>query len=335
MDIATKPGQARGMGRSSWPDQWALAHEHAIDCVIKVATLEKLGIDRTTVYRRCRPTGPWRWLLPGVIILTSGTPTDRQRLLAAMLFGGRDALLTGHVAARLQGLQEVGGSRSVQLLVPHDQQRRCAGFVLVERTTRLPSKVLRDDLPCVPILRAVLDTARRLRDQRAIQALLAEAVQRGRCTPRQLREELDAGSQRGTALVRAALPDISAGARSVAEADALRLWRRAGLPEARWNVQLLTPTGQLIATPDAWLPEVGLAWEIDSYDYHFGRLEYARTLDRNARYSAHAIAYLQTIPSRLTRDAAKVITELWDTYAAAARRPVPGNICWRPRPDQG
>lgn len=335
MDTAPEPGQAASMGRSSWPEQWALAHKHALDGVIKVATLEKLGIDRTTVYRRCRPTGPWRWLLPGVILLTTGASTDLQRMRAAALFGGREALLTGHVAARLHGLQEVRASRQVQLLVPHDQQRRCTGFVVVERTTRLPSRILRDDLPCVPVLRAVVDTARRLRDFRAIQALLAEAVQRGRCTPRQLREELDAGSQRGTALVRTALPDISSGARSVAEAEALRLWRRAGLPEAQWNVQLVTSTGDVIATPDAWLPEVGLAWEIDSYDYHFERIDYARTLERNARYSAHGIAFLQTIPSRLSREADKVIEELWDTHAAAARRPVPDGISWRLRSDGG
>lgn len=171
----------------------------------------------------------------------------------------------GAVAARLQGLREVGTSRTVQLLVPHVQHRRGAGFVLVERTTRLPAGIKRDDLPCVPIVRAVLDTARRLRDPRAVQGLLAEAVQGGRCTTDQLLEELDAGSQRGTALVRAALVDVVSGARSVAEADALQLWRRTGLPEAQWNVALTTPTGQLIAVPDAWLPEVGLAWEIDSY----------------------------------------------------------------------
>lgn len=320
------------MGRSSWSEQWTLAHEHATDGVITIATLEKLGIDRTTAYRRCRPTGPWQWLLPGVIILTSGVPTDRQRLRAAVLWGGRDALLTGHVAARLQGLQKVGASRTVPLLMPHQQQRRSTGFAIVERTTRLPSKILHDGLPCVPILRAVLDTVRRLRDPNAIQAVLAEAVQRGRCSPRQLRNELDAGSQRGTALVRAALPDISAGARSVAEAEALRLWRRAGLPEAQWNVQLVTPTGQVIATPDAWLPEVGFAWEIDSYDYHFERLDYVRTLDRNARYSAHGIPYLQTVPSRLTSEPEKVKAELLCSYAAAARRPAPAGICWQPRP---
>jgi hypothetical protein len=165
----------------------------------------------------------------------------------------------------------------------------------------------------------VLDTARRLRDPRAIQGLLAEAVQGGRCTPDQLLEELDAGSQRGTALVRAALVDVVSGARSVAEADALQLWRRTGLPEAQWNVALTTPTGQLIAVPDVWLPEVGLAWEIDSYDYHFKRRDYARTLDRNARYSAHGIAYLQTIPSRLTGDRENVIVELQNAYADALR----------------
>ncbi|MDQ3153306.1 MAG: hypothetical protein M3R63_16875 [Actinomycetota bacterium] len=302
------------MTRSSWSRQWALVHEHALDSVITVATLERLGVDRTTAYRRCRHPGPWRWLLPGVLLLTAGPATDRQRNRAALLFGGPTAMITGHTATRLHGFRNAPPSTTVPLLVPDNRQRRSAGFAVVERTTRLPDAVIIAGLPCAPIPRAALDAVRRLRDPRQVQALLAEAVQRGGCTPRELRRELDAGSQRGSALPRAALGAVAAGARSVAEADALQLWRRAGLPEAYWNVQLVTAAGQPIATPDAWLPSVGLAWEIDSYDYHFERVDYARTLDRNARYTAHEVSFLQTIPSRLTRDADAVLQELRDAY---------------------
>ncbi len=119
----------------------------------------------------------------------------------------------------------------------------------------------------------------------------------------------------------------------MAEADALKLWRRAGLPDAHWNVQLVTAAGQPIATPDAWLPEVGLAWEIDSYAYHFEPVDYARTLDRNARYTAHEITFLQTLPSRLTLDADAVLEELRDAYVTASHRTLPGNIHWRSRTD--
>lgn len=301
--------------------------------MIRVATLEELGIDRTTIYRRCRRPGPWRWLLPGVVLLTAGAPTDRQRMQAALLFGGPRSVITGHVAARLHGLRNVPPNTTIQLLIPESRQRRSAGFAVIERTTRLPPASYLAGLPCAPMIRAVLDTTRRLRDPRGVQALLAESVQRGLCTPRQLRVELDAGSPRGSAVPRAALTEVSAGARSVAEADAMRLWQRSGLPEAHWNVELMTATGCPIATPDAWVPAAGLAWEIDSFDYHFEPDDYARTIERNTRYLKHGIDLLQTIPSRLIRDADAVVTELRDAYASASRRAAPEGICWQPRND--
>jgi hypothetical protein len=46
------------------------------------------------------------------------------------------------------------------------------------------------------------------------------AVQQRRCTPAELRGEIDCGSRRGSALPRMVLTEISDGVRSVAEADA-------------------------------------------------------------------------------------------------------------------
>jgi len=54
----------------------------------------------------------------------------------------------------------------------------------------------------------------------AVRSLLADAVQQRRCTPAELRGEIDCGSRRGSALPRMVLTEITDGVRSVAEADA-------------------------------------------------------------------------------------------------------------------
>ena len=86
---------------------------------------------------------------------------------------------------------------------------------------------------------------------------------------------------------------------------------------------MLDGAGRRIATPDAWWPDVGLAWEIDSLDYHLAPEDYRRTVERNARYAAHGIPFLQTVPVRLTTEPGKVLDELRAAHAAAAARPRP------------
>ncbi len=300
--------------------------KHAVDGVISVAALQGLGVDSSTAYRRCQPGGPWRWLLPGVVLLTPGAPSGLQRARAALIYAGSEAQLTGTSAALLHGLRRARGDDRVHLLLPHARRSRSVGCVLVERTTRLPEPVVVQGLPIAPVVRAVLDRARRLRDTEAVQALVAEAVQRRFCTSAQLAVELDAGSKRGAAMVRRELEHISGGARSVAEVRAKRLARRSGLPEPVWNVPLLDDRGQLIGTPDAWWAEVALAWEIDSYDYHLRPTDYDRTLRRDARYAAAGIVFLPTLPRRLVAEEAAVLEELEAAYAAAAQRPAPVGI---------
>lgn len=92
--------------------------------------------------------------------------------------------------------------------------------------------------------------------------------------------------------------------------DGLRVWKRTGLPAPAWNVDLFDGAGRFIARPDAWCDEVGLAWEIDSAEYHFGRDGYARTLGRNTRYAAAGIVLVQTLPKRLRTEPDAVAAEL-------------------------
>lgn len=311
------------MRRGEWAAHPAISDQNRKRDVVRTAELESLGVPRRTIYRRCLPGGPWRWLLRGIILLYPGEPTRQQLVDAALLYGGRDALITGLWAARRFGLKRTPEPSQVHILVPNARELTSSGFVTVERTTRLPGAVVRAGVPLAPVHRAILDAARRMRNFDVIRAMLAEAVQRRFCAPADLRDELDRGSQRGSALPRRAMGELMGGAHSVAEGDGVWLWKRAGLPPPQRNVRLYDANGRYIGTPDGWLDKVALAWEIDSKECHFDVDGYAATLARNARYAAAGIVLLQTLPSRIRREPAAVIRELRAAYEAACRRPRP------------
>jgi hypothetical protein len=188
---------------------------------------------------------------------------------------------------------------------------------------------MRGGLPVAPVYRAALDAARRIRDFETVQALLAEAVQRRRCTPELLDKELRLGSQRGSALVRRALQAILGGAESVAEAEAWDIWKLAELPPAEWNVRVFDERGGFIAKLDAWCDDIAFAWEIDSRKWHGEGDGYSDTLARNARYTAAGITFLQTLPIHLRKEPDRVIEDLRSAYRAACRRQRPP-VSYRP-----
>lgn len=292
--------------------------------VIKATAIEELGMDSKAVWRRCLPAGPWRRLLPGIILLENGTPSDDQRIAAALLYGGPSAMVTGAHACRLHGLRptELPRLDHVQLLVPHSQKRLSVGFVTIERTRFVPRPVHRAGVSCAPLIRATTDAARRIGNADAVGKLLIEAIQRGRCAPSELLAELNAGTKRGTALPRRVLGDVER-LRSVAEAHSYALSRRLKRPPSHWNVNIMDATGRYVGCPDAWWDDVGLAWEIDSTEFHYSRDGYARTISRNARYAGAGIVVVQTIPSRVEEAPAAVLAEIEAAYLAASARPRP------------
>ncbi|MFD8494813.1 hypothetical protein [Amycolatopsis sp. NPDC059657] len=290
--------------------------------MIRAVALEGLGVPRRTITSRCE-RGVWQTLLRGILLLSNAEPTDEHRIEAAILHGREGAMLTGIWALRRYGLQNLPAPKDVHILVPSDRKISSAKFVHVETTTRLPSPQTRQSIPVAPVHRAVLDAVRRLKEKDMILAIMAEAVQRGRCTTEALARELELGSSRGAAKPRRALIPLLGGARSVAEADAWHLWQRSGLPPCRWNVKIVDGQGEYIATPDGWADEVALAWEVDSRSHHGQGDDYLKTLARNTRYTKVGIVLLQTPPARLRAEPEKVLAELRAAYQTAQARPRP------------
>ncbi len=299
--------------------------EYAALCgamVVRVSQLESLGLARSTIAQRCRAGGPWQRMLPGIVMLSNGPPRRADRRRAALLYAGDDAVLTGADALELHGMERMPRpSGPVHLLVSEDQRRAGSGRVLAERTARLPVPHP-GRWPLAPLVRATLDFTRRTGDRDQVRAVIAEVVQRGRCTPADLGAELEAGCGWGSALPRSVLKEVGDGIRSVAEAQARELVLRSGLPAPQWNVLLYDVGGRFLASPDAWFDEVGLAWEIDSREWHLSPADYDRTLDRRSAMMAEQVIVMHTQPTKLARRN-EVLAELRGNYAHAALRPRP------------
>jgi hypothetical protein len=291
--------------------------------VVRVDELEALGLARSTIAHRCRVGGPWRRLLPAVVMLHARAPDRDDRRRAALLHAGPGAVLTGTDALQLHGMTRMPHpSGPVHVLVPTGRRRSGHGHVLVERTERLPLPAA-GRWPLAPVERAVLDFARRSTSRAEVRAAIAEVVQRGRCPVERLCAELAAGSGRGAHVARAALAEIADGVRSAAEADARELLARAGMPPAAWNVALHDGCGRFLAVADGWFDGVALAWEIDSVEYHLSPADYARTVARRSAMSTAGIVVVQTLPSALRECPGEVLDELRRGLVAAARRPRP------------
>ncbi|WP_395474235.1 hypothetical protein [Saccharopolyspora spinosa] len=305
-----------GMSRKT-PIDWDAIATVAKNRIITTRELDDLGVPRKTVSDRTDPGGPWRRLLPGVIQLSTGHLTTEQRYDAALRYGGPEAVLTGISAARLGGLQHLPEAAGVHILIPHRSRCLSSRFVTIERTRRLPAPDCRAGFAVAPLVRAVLDAARRFRELDEVRALLAEAVQRGLVKPELLKKELEEGSGRGTRLPRMVLDEMLANVHSAAEGWAFRLAERSGLPPMQWNVRLLDSSGKLLGIPDGWIDEVGLAWQIDSRAYHLSPTSYDATVQRHSMMTAAGIIVVHTLPTQLRTDPDTVLEQLRGAYRLA------------------
>jgi hypothetical protein len=302
----------------------------APDGLVLVRDLLALGVPSSTIAYRCRKNGgPWWHPLLGLVALARGTLTVHQRLVAALLAAGEDAVVTGLAACRLHGLRQVPDHDEVHVLIPHEQRRRSEAFLLVERTERMPAVRVLDGIRCASIQRAVLDAARRLTRIDEVRALLCEAVQRRMVTVAALRAEIEEGSCRGAALVRMVIAELEDGIRSAAEA-----WLRElvagmeGFPEVRWNGDVHRVGGSFLASVDGLVAGVPMAIELHSFAHHADLDAFDATMRRQAELVAAGFVVVPVTPRELREDPRGVERKLRAALEqaralAAARVPAP------------
>jgi len=277
--------------------------------------------------------GSWRPLGRGLVLTRPDPPTREDWIEAALCVAGRSAAVSGSDALRARGIIERRQQFDPPLVLVRIGRSRAIGPVAIRRTDR-PFQVTTTSafagfLPFTPIVgvaRAAADAALQAQDRMGVRALVAAAVQRGRCDVSELVHELEAGPRRGSVFLRLALAEIGAGARSAAEADALRRLEGADLPPFELNVRILDQHGVHLFTVDAFWRELRAALEIDSREYHFSDRDWQRTLRRHNVLTAAGLSVVHFAPSAVA--AAGWLAEVsgW-----LQRRAVELDRPWRPR----
>jgi hypothetical protein len=290
---------------------YVVARSQALEC----------GMTRGAIEHRLKPAGPWRQLLPGVYLTVTGTATPDQRDVAALLYAGPQSVITGPVAVRRHNVR-CAGLNLLDLLVPADTRRKSAGYVQIQRTTRMPEDLYTTGpVRFTSLARAVADSARGMTRFSDVQALVCEAVQRGRCALEELVRELNEGPSAGGRWYRMALAEIGEGIRSVAEADLKRVIDRSDLEKPLYNADLYTLDGIFLGRPDAWFARAGVAGEVDSRQYHLSAKDYEETTRRHNRMEAAGIHMLHWLPSTIKAEPGRVIADLRDAIAKGNKCP--------------
>jgi hypothetical protein len=295
-----------------------------LDRQLSVVSREQLlaaGLSNRSMQYRIRAGGPWQALLPGVYLGVTGAPSMQQKEMAALLYAGPRSLVTGPVALMHYAVRSTPDLDMIDVLVPVRRQRGNAGFVRLHRTARMPARsAASGPVRLTLAARAVADTAWQLTSLSDVRAVVAGAVQLGRCTIGQLASELEDGPIRGSALFRMALSEVAEGVRSVAESDLRDLIKAAQLPPPLYNPDLYVGD-RFLVRPDAWWEDAGVAAEVDSRQWHLGPADHERTTVRHDLMAEAGIIALHFLPSQIRREPAMVAQRIRGALANGRKRP--------------
>ena len=283
---------------------WQQLLEHE-DRVVLVRDLIAAGCSEPTLSRRLR-AGHWQRPLRGVVVAHSGPITQQQGRRAALLWAGPRAVLSHHSAGVMLGLRVT--EQLVDVTLPHGNPRSSTAFVRTHQSNRRTSVVYRSGLPCTPVARTVIDVACTLRRRNDVRALVSDSVQRGLTTFAALAREAELAPRHNPMLLRSALEEVAAGARSAGEAEFRRLVRLAGLPEPELNAKVVA--GQRSYTVDALWRDCRVIVEIDGMANHSRIDQWEADLRRQNALHAAGYLVIRFPVRRLFSDPEGVIAEL-------------------------
>ncbi len=285
--------------------------------LVSRAQLIAAGVSDVGISRKIR-RGDWLRVLPGIYRVVPGTLTLEHRRIAAALFAGEAAQLTGAATLLWYGFTSPVASDRVHVLIPHATHRRSSGFVVVQRT-HSPDGHVRDVgvYRVTSPARAVVDACRLMSDLRSIRAIVAEAVQRNYTSTAALDEEIRRAARSRTSLVRRAFTEVVAGVRSSPEAELRTIASHSKiLPKIIWNPILTRQDGTALPTPDGWIADAAIALEVDSSTHHSSEDGWRTTLRRHNLLAELGATVLHFTPAEIRTEPARVLRVMEQTYRA-------------------
>lgn len=296
-----------------------------------LATVRQLrDVGFTTAQIRHARETRWQSPFPGVLAPHRG-PLDRTvRVIAAALWAGPRAFLTGHLALQEHGLHAEDPTVA-SFLVPQVSRARTSDLARTIRTHRgLPDRDPAQPLVLLAPVRALADAAQYegLAGETAEDLAIA-TLQRGLGRPEELEAEL---WQRPAALIEGLQTGLAAfreGAWSRPEAT-LRtvVTDTPDLPTLYTNCRLETLEGDFIGLPDGYLPAAGTAIQVHSRTHHQGVTKqggdkWANTVERDSDMVAKGVRVVPVSPWTLYRRPKVFVRRLLDVVALGLAAPPP------------
>jgi hypothetical protein len=225
-----------------------------------------------------------QWMLRnryGAYRLAGVPPTWRGELLSAVWAGGTRAFASHRSAAAVRGLPGIEqGIQEVQC--PRWRRARHEGLVVHESTVLDDVDItVVDGIPVTSVERTILDLGA-VCSPLTVERAMEDAVRRGLTNFDALHDTLARLGKRGrngTGVLRAILDGRDEDARLTdtdREKLMLQIFRRNGLPDPVPQF-VITHHGRFIARVDAALPELRIAFEYESYQWHTSK----EALDRD------------------------------------------------------
>jgi hypothetical protein len=206
-------------------------------------------------------------------------PNLLGRLAALDIFMGRHAVACMGTAAVLHGF-DTENTTAIHVLDPGVRMRPTVGLMVHQRHGA-PLQRVQGRLATSPAWTAV-EVARQLRRPRAL-ATLDAALRSMRCTRNEIESAVaEQRGRRGIVAVRDLLPFADGRAESAMESEARLVMLDRGLPLPELQYTICGRDGELWRVDFAW-PEVRLAAEYESIDWHAGRSEMLRDKARWAK----------------------------------------------------
>jgi hypothetical protein len=154
-----------------------------------------------------------------------------------------------------------------------------------------------------------------------VRAVVATAVQKGKCELGDLITELREGPSAGSHWLRMALREIGDGIRSAAEADLKVLIDGSDLEKPQYNMELYAEDGTFLGVADAWWQRAAVAGEVDSLQYHVEPEDYKRTTMRRNHMQAHGINVQTFLPASIKSDRDAILKDLRDAIRDGSSKP--------------
>ncbi|MFK4089981.1 hypothetical protein ACI2LF_38070 [Kribbella sp. NPDC020789] len=174
----------------------------------------------------------WQTVHPGVYSTHTGPLGYDERLVAALLYAGRESAWSHHTAAEQLGLLKPDPTLPVHVVVPHHCQVRQRPGLVIHRDVHWADRLARTTPPRRTPAEAVLDIVGISNTLGQAAAVISEACQSGRVHPAAIAAALHTrGRLRHGRSLRPILADVAAGAHSLLELRYLQdVERRHGLP---------------------------------------------------------------------------------------------------------